>query len=366
MKLAAKFALALSGYIGQCHATDSSLVVAALKDADIVLIDPTGNATRISNDARPKWALRWLPDGTRISYLVPPLNPDKVSQSWRMEWPRLVISDLKGQIVSEIPLRPAEDSANPESIRAIETVEWISDTIVRFEGSFGPRNCAAFDVDFDSGRTLGEHDAECGSLTASPDGKHIAYLFPVSMGTWDDRLHRLEIDDSPALSAKGSRGRGTKVRTSVDDAPVSYAGAPGDPIHLEAGPVWSADSQWVAVLERRVSAEVGRGEVPSQPQMGPISLTTISIRGEVRKAPVPSSAKDDPMLTWISGRVAIGHDSKGIVVDPASGTYAPVDVDSAAVLRDASDARQKVRECRDDVNRVLKVLGAREGVAKPN
>jgi hypothetical protein len=350
---------------GNVHSAGPSAVIAALKDNEVVLVDrASGSVTKLAGDPRGKWALRWLPDGRRISYLVNGQDGDKIPPGRRIgRWPRLVISDLTGHVTQELALTPAANSANPESIRAIEDAEWLSNRLLRLEGSFGPRNCAVFEVDIDTGRALTEHDVECGSLTLSPDGEHVAYLFPVSMGTWDDRIHRVEIDDGPART-EGARG--VVMRSSVGNAPVSYAGDPGAPIHLEAGPLWSEDSHSVALLERQVPAGVGRGEVVPQPQNGQMAVTTISITGEVIRVPVPANTRDDPTLTWIGSRVAVGTGSNALVVDPASRTYLPVDVDSAGIIQRAEAARQKVLDDRHSVEEVLRKLGAREGVASPN
>jgi hypothetical protein len=247
-------------------------------------------------------------------------------------WPKLVISDLTGKVTRETPVRPAGNSSNPESIRAIEEVEWLSNRLVRFEGSFGPRNCAVFDLDLDAGKTLREWDLECDTLVASPDGKHVAYLGPVSMGTWDDRVHRVYIDDGA----------------------VSYAGARGTPIHIEAGPVWSEDSQQVAVLERQLRS-------------GQAAITTVSIRGEVVTVPVPSDTKDDPSLTWIANRVAVGSGGGALVVDPTGNAYSLLlDRDSSAILEGVAQAGRKTRDTEQSVLDVQIRLGAREAVARPN
>jgi hypothetical protein len=210
-------------------------------------------------------------------------------------------------------------------------VEWLSNRLARFEGSFGPRNCAVFDLDIDTGKTFGERDVECGSLAASPDGKHVAYREPVSMGTWDDREHRVDIDDGA----------------------VSYAGARGEPIHLEAGPTWSGDSQWVAVVERQINS-------------GRMAVTTLSIRGQSVTVPVPSDTRDDPTLTWIGDRVAVGSGGSARVIDTARRVYLPLDGDSSAILEEATRARERISDDRRGIEDLLKRLGAREGVARPN
>jgi len=335
MKTGSKTILGLVGAVivcGSLHAADSWTVVAALKGTDVLLVDhASGNVTKLTGDPRGKWALRWLPDGQRISYLV--FSETKEFPNFVMSaWPKLVISDLTGKATREIPLRPPGNSSNPESIRAIEEVKWLSNRLVRFEGSFGPRNCAVFDLDLDTSKTLREWDLECDTLVASPDEKHVAYLGPVSMGSWDDRVHRVYIDDGAA----------------------SYAGVRGAPIHMEAGPVWSEDSQRVAVLERQI-------------QSGQMAVTTVSIRGEVVTVPVPSDTKDNPSLTWIANRVAVGSGGSALVVDPISNAYSlPLDRDSSAILEGVAQAGRKARDAERSVSDVQARLGAREAVARPD
>jgi hypothetical protein len=338
MKTASKktiSSLAISAFVvcGGPYSAESWTMIAALKGTEVILVDrASGNVTRLTGDPRVKRDLRWLPDGRRISYLVPGEKGDKEFAKFVMpSWPKLVISDLTGQVTSEVSLRPPDNSTNPELIRAIENVEWLSNRFVRFEGSFGPRNCASFELDLDTGKTFSERDGECGSFTASPDGKHVAYRFPVSMGTWDDSIGRVEIDD------------GT----------LSYAGVRGAPIHLEAGPVWSEDSQRVAILERRL-------------QSGQIALTTISIRGEVMTVPVPSYTKDDASLTWMGIRVAVGLGGTALVVDPTRSVYMPLDPESSVILERVAHTSQSIRDDQQSMEDVVKKLGGREGVARPN
>ena len=314
------------------HAAGSWSVIAALRGTDVLLVDhSSGSVRKLTSDPRGKWALRWLPDGQRISYLV--LSGTKEFPKFVMpSWPKLVISDLTGQVTREIPIRPAGNSSNPELIRAIEEVKWLSSQLVRFEGSFGPRNCAVFDLDLDTGRTLREWDLECATLVSSPDGKHVAYIEPVTMGTWDDRVHRVDIDD---------------------DGGVSYAGVGGVPVHVEAGPVWSGDSLRVAVLERQV-------------QSGQMAVTTISTQGAVVTVPVPSETRVNPLLTWIGNRVALGSGSGALVVDPTGKAYSLVLDRDSSILDEAAQAGREIRDAKRSVLDVQIRLGAREAVAKPN
>ncbi|MGD0871642.1 MAG: hypothetical protein ABSB88_18980 [Bryobacteraceae bacterium] len=340
---------------GGLRAAGSGTVIAALKGAEVILADRAGGSvTRLTGDPRSKWALRWLPDGQRISYLVPGENADKEFAKFLMErWPRLVISDLTGQVTREIPLRPADNSSNPDSIRAIEKVEWLSNRLVRFEGSFGPRNCASFDLDLDTGKTFSERDGECSSFNVSPDGRHIAYREPVSMGTWDDRAHRVDIEDTAVSSARPQRSPIPPERASSEQAAVSYAGTSKAGIHLEAGPVWSEDSQWVAIVERQIDSDR-------------IAVTTLSIRGQVVTVQVPSDMRDDPTLTWIGDRVALGSGRSALVVDTARRAYLPLDSDTSAILKEATRTRQRISDDQQGIEDALKRLGAREGVARPN
>jgi len=360
MKTASKktiSSLAISAFVvcGGPYSAESWTMIAALKGTEVILVDrASGNVTRLTGDPRVKRDLRWLPDGRRISYLVPGEKGDKEFAKFVMpSWPKLVISDLTGQVTSEVSLRPPDNSTNPELIRAIENVEWLSNRFVRFEGSFGPRNCASFDLDLDTGKTFSERDGECSSFNVSPDGRHIAYREPVSMGTWDDRAHRVDIEDTAVSSARPQRSPIPPERASSEQAAVSYAGTSKAGIHLEAGPVWSEDSQWVAIVERQIDSDR-------------IAVTTLSIRGQVVTVQVPSDMRDDPTLTWIGDRVALGSGRSALVVDTARRAYLPLDSDTSAILKEATRTRQRISDDQQGIEDALKRLGAREGVARPN
>jgi hypothetical protein len=227
-----------------------------------------------------------------------------------------------------------------------------SDLIVQFEGSFGPRNCAVFYLDIDTNRSFHERDVECSSLSGSPDGKYIAYRNPVPMGDWDNRPHRVEIDGGPAGYGSIPVSSTPSERSSVTWAAITYGGADELGMHVETGPLWSDDSQRIAILERQLSS-------------GKITVTTLSVRGEVLRVNVPASARDDPSLTWIGIRVAAGSGTNAVVVDPASGTYSPLDADSSVALEEVAQARQRARDERLAVTDIVKKAGAREGVARP-
>ena len=136
--------------------------------------------------------------------------------------------------------------------------------------------------------------------------------------------------------------------------PLSYAGAGGLAIHLEAGPVWSEDSERVAILERQIDS-------------GRLAVTTISTGGQVVTVPVPGQTRDDPTLTWIETRVAVGSGSNAVVVEPARRVGWPVDVESAAILQKAARARQKALDDRKAVDVLVGRLGGTRGCCqKPN
>jgi hypothetical protein len=142
-------------------------------------------------------------------------------------------------------------------------------------------------------------------------------------------------------------------RASIARAAVSYAGAPGLPLHVESGPVWSGDSRRVAILERQLGS-------------GRMALTILSASGGVATVPVPDSARESSSLAWLDGRVAVGAGPAALVVDPSSGTCAGLDSESSRALEEVAAAGQTDRDNRRVVEEVLRRLGAREGVARPN
>jgi hypothetical protein len=136
-------------------------------------------------------------------------------------------------------------------------------------------------------------------------------------------------------------------------------------MHLEAGPVWSDDSERIAILERELPVGSSHGEALPQPQEGRMAVTIISTKGLVVTVPVPSSTRDNPSLTWIGNRVAVGSGTGSLVVDPSRRLYSPLDADSAAAVENARTAN-KVRDDGRGIDDELRRLGAREGVARAN
>ena len=346
-------------------AADSGSVIAALKGSEILLLDAAGKVTTLAGDPREKWNLRWLPDGTRLSYFVAGSETTDAGALVRFvmpHWPKLVLSDLNGRVTRELPLAPAANSSNPESIRAIEEFEWLSDRFAKLSGSFGPHNCPVFFLDLVAGRTFDERDIVCGStFTMSPDQQHVAYNGILGGGDWGD----LEIDYGPLIYANGPGRPTPPMPPSIGPAAISYRGATSRGMHIEAGPVWSEDSQRIAILEREMPDMDGPYENPLQPRYGQMSLTTISVRGERVTVPVPYSTRDNPALTWVGTRVAVGSGDGALIVDPATKTFAPLDAASAAAAQTTVRSAQKASEDRRRIQDVLTRLGAREGVAKP-
>jgi hypothetical protein len=120
------------------------------------------------------------------------------------------------------------------------------------------------------------------------------------------------------------------------------------------------------MLERQVPPEAEHGEVVPQPQNGQMILAVLSVRGEVIKVPVPGYTKDDPTLTWVGQLVAVGSGGKTLIVNPASGTYSPIDIESEAAIRAARTRGQNLADDRKNVGDIVRRLGANEGTARPN
>jgi len=291
--------------------------IALLKDNAILLLASDGQvASKLEGDSRPKTVLRWLPDGQRLSYLVPDNSGAKA---------RLVVMGLTGTVLKEVAIRPVTDPPT-EGLRFIEELSWVTARKVRVAGSINPENCEMFDLDVETAQESNWQTGECGSFTASPDGKHIAYLD--AMETDDERRDSVGIDNDKVIYSDGGR------------------------MAVLAGPAWSPDSSQVAILEKRADS-------------GEFAVTTVSTGGHTDTIPIPKYLGDHPSLVFVDSRVVVRSATESVLVDPRNKSAGAVPDDMRSKLEQTDRARQGAADSEKDLERVIQRLGAREGVAWP-
>jgi len=295
--------------------------VALLKGQDIVITDISGRSlAKLTNDARRKGNLRWLPDGERLSYLVD--DPEGAKG-------RLVVVDLNGKVAKEVPIR--RPGSSHFEFRFIQSVEWVNSRRVRIEASHSPKNGEQFDLDVESGEESNWQFGYGGSFVASPDDKHVAYLGLVAMGPDEERTDSVEIDHESVVY--------------VGEGPPQTR--PG--IRVLAGPVWCSDSKRVAFLERT------RGT-------GDAAVTVLSVTGSFQRMPVPGHILDTPEVVCTDGRVVAGAGPGAVLVDPETKRIGNVTPDVQDRLQQQASTDRRRQEFLRTVDAIVRRIGGREGV----
>ena len=315
------FSLVVSQFVLSA-ATDQ---IAFLKDGHIFVADIEGRDIRqLDHDDRSKGTILWDGVRKRLAYSVSSLKGEKA---------RLVLVDLTGRQITEFAIRPITDPPT-EGLRFAEKMAWTLDGRIRVTGEINPSNCELFDYDLSTGDESKDQFGRCGTFVPSPDGKHIAELALVDQFT--DEEHRFDHVD---LDGKGF----------FDFKDMMYTGLPYD-IHIPISPVWSSDSQHIAVLEKRAAT-------------GETAVVIIGLdRGTTRIA-VPASMLEDPEIDWTGSMIVVGRGANAIQVDPMTKSITPVTSNTVDDLKRRAAKQSALAAIRKRVDDVVLRLGAREGVA---
>jgi hypothetical protein len=308
-------------------------------DIKIIVEDGSGDELSLPHDERQKFFLRWLPDGQRISYLARASNG---------ALGRLVIVDLTGKVLKEFDIRPPDQ--NIQGMRFIEKMFWVGADTVRIGGSINPRNCEIADLDVRTGREVNWAAGECWTFLPSPDGKHVAYRGLLGWGPDEDR------EDSIGIDREAARYSGRRGLSYPGLAPNESARA--GHIQIVAGPVWSADSREVAIVER----DLGTNEA---------AVTVLSIQGAVERTPIPISpdviGEDD--LEWVGSQPVVTARGKTVTIDRALRSARPALSEEITKLQQVREGESKRVKGENDalsaVMRVLQKLHGTQGAGWP-
>ena len=291
--------------------------IGLLEGQDVIVVAADGHViAQLTADRRAKGSLSWLPDGEHLSYVVP---DDRVPHA-----SRLVVVDLAGSIVKEVPVPPPD-----EGFRSDDTFVWLSPGKVRIDRSANPRNCGVFDLDIETLAVSNRQEGACGSFVSSPDGKHTVHLGLLAITSDEDREDSVEIDNKA----------------------TAYRGG-GDRIQVVVGPIWSEDSQEVAFIEKKVSS-------------GEVVLTVVSLTGHFDRTPIPAEMLEDPLVTWVGSQVAIGARSHPVLVDHALKRMGEPTPEALSRIERVRQTEREAEERRAGYRKILQQLGAREGIAWP-
>ena len=122
------------------------------------------------------------------------------------------------------------------------------------------------------------------------------------------------------------------------------------PFRVLAGPSWLAKSSRVAVIEKRVIT-------------GEVAGTFLSVTGATRTVPLPNAIADHPELVVVGTKVVAGEGSNRLLVDPAQGTFGPVDFEVSEPLEKARVAGERRKIVEERTTELMRRLGAGEAVA---
>ena len=286
--------------------------------SDILLVGPDQSAgARLTQDPRRKGSLRWLPDGAHLSYFAGARPKGALG--------RLTIIDLKGNIEKEVLIRP-DETAPASQMRFIEYFDWISNTRVKVEGSFGPWNGEYFEMEVNTGK---ESTPLWGrNFLLSPDQAHVAYLdVHATMGPEENYRDRVLIDE---------RGK--------NDYPADITD-----MVLLSDLVWSPDSKGVAFLEQQV-------------ELKQVGLSVLSVSGQVVTVRLPDLAAGHQPIEWLDTKVVVGEGPGRLLVDPQARTVIALPNQMEPRIERVHQAVAKEVEAKKAMEVLVHKLGGTEGV----
>ena len=288
--------------------------------SDILLVGPDQSAgARLTQDPRRKGSLRWLPDGAHLSYFAGARPKGALG--------RLTIIDLKGNIEKEVLIRP-DETAPASQMRFIEYFDWISNTRVKVEGSFGPWNGEYFELDVNTGK---ESQPLWGRrFLLSPDQAHVAHLDVHAMGPEEEHRDRVLIDE---------RGKHE----------LAYPPEGITDMVLVSDLVWSPDSKRVAFLEQQV-------------ELKQVGLSVLSVSGQVVTVRLPDVGAGHQPVEWLDTKVIVGEGPGRLLVDPQAKTIIGLLNQMDPRIERIHQAVAKEVEAKKAMEVLVLKLGGTEGV----
>lgn len=176
-----------------------------------------GPFVTVADDGTEKELPVWSKDGTRIAYIEKNGDAEKLS--------KLVVIDPQGQVMSSAKIKPVAPGEIRSGMRYVESVEWISNSKIVVAGGVNPTTTEYNIVDMSSGKTVNEFFDDGSGASFSPNGQHFAYVTGAPHFT--PASYRL-----PTFKVDGK---------SVSIATQSL-------LEFMDVPIWSSDSNFVAVL----------------------------------------------------------------------------------------------------------------------
>lgn len=162
-----------------------------IKNDEVFVISDSSAPKEITQDGIPKSLPVWSKDGKEIAFLRK-IGPEKALAN-------LVVVDSEGIPKGNVLIRPAE-SALPNAMRFVETIQWLSDSKIALGGSSNPSLTETLVVNPISGAVLDDIYDDGGGPVFSPDGNHVAYEDGMPHFTpEEDWKPRLNIDDKPVF-----------------------------------------------------------------------------------------------------------------------------------------------------------------------
>ena len=294
---------------------------ALLSGTEIVLVNAQeAELARLTSDKRAKFSLRWVPGSRRLSYEV---KDDAGANR------RLVIIDLKGDILNEIAILPRTDPPSYTYFRYVKEVTWLTENMVRVYASINNWNCGILDISVETGKELAAHLGQCGTFVDSADGKHVAYVSLTSGGPDEQRQETVQID-SEDLSYRGSN----------------------QVFRVISRPVWSEDSGNVAFVLKT-------GDT------GMVSLAFLDVDGKSDRVPLPSHFGEEASLIWLGADVAVRNETEMLVVNKQEKRTVRATAAMVAQVEKIKSAERQKQQSLRFLDVLRKKFAATECVARP-
>jgi dipeptidyl aminopeptidase/acylaminoacyl peptidase len=286
------------------------------------------NITQLTKDGLRKDLPKWSPEGSRIAYMAASSNP----------FGEFTLITSTGKRLARFPLL----SEGERGMRWIEGLDWLDGNHVVFWGSANPWNCTEVAVDVMKGDGVFGHLGTCRTFVRSPDGKSTAYWGPEGMGfSSDERRESLYVDDADVYPQ------------------VVYPQT--NSLQFLSKPVWSADSQRVALVDQDVNTGITSLTIlDPKPEHATGQRKSFDYLAKwapiLMHAPLGSDPDEGMEVQWVGNLVLLSKEGGAalFLADPAHGTVQPAPADA---LQSLAEPRAQAAQLKSKAEDLVRKLG---------
>jgi len=218
----------------------------------------------VTRDEARKYSVFWSPGGDKIAFLAD-TKPN-------MSLPLLTVVDPGGAVLAKLVLF---DGHAPDTVgdgfmvpRAISILGWFDSGSVMLEGGLNRWVCELMVMSIRTGKVSMDLSGQCGSFLVSPDRTHVLTQSNMRYGPEEEWTDGIGVDHRQLY-------------------PVGTLDS-----RLLADPVWSPDSQTVALVERVVAT-------------GEKRLVLVDLSGKARRVSLSATTEDIAPLEWVDSKVVV-------------------------------------------------------------